>query len=104
MIEGGQPTREGVITSEPEEDVQPSQKPMEQAAEALAYELLKKLLLAPVAVTTAKLPRVLQDAVAPLTMEPCSQPETGICGKRKHCGNIAKSARYVEGNERRRKI
>jgi hypothetical protein len=70
MIEGGKPTKEGVITLEPEEDVQPSQQPMEQVAEALAADLLKELFPALVAVPTAELPRLLQDVATPLTTDP----------------------------------
>jgi hypothetical protein len=36
IIEGEQPTVEGVIMSKSAENVQPSQQPIEQAAEALA--------------------------------------------------------------------
>jgi hypothetical protein len=88
MIEGRQPTKEGVITSKPEEDVQPSQQPMEQAAEALAAEalaaeLLKELLPTLVAESPAELPRASKDAVAPLAEALHALPENRTSGKRK---------------------
>jgi hypothetical protein len=50
MIEGAQPIVETVIMPEPEESVQPPERPMEQVAEAIAAELTKELDILPASV------------------------------------------------------